>query len=60
MDEKETKLKKLHEILTPGGPCYNKILIQLQLWKETYESEPIDLGDQSIINFINYFIRKDG
>jgi len=50
-----TNLKRLNQILTEGGPSYNKMKMALEEWKIRYENRNAS-GDINVIKFLEWFL----
>ncbi len=46
-------MKKLNEILTEGGPSFNKVKLALEEWLEAYKKRN-QVGDINVIKFIEW------
>ncbi len=51
-------LKKLKEILTEGGPSFNKMKMGLEEWLESYKKRNQD-GDINVIKFIEWICDEE-
>ena len=52
------KLKKLNEILTEGGPSFNKMKMGLEEWLEAYKKRN-QVGDINVIKFIEWICEDE-
>lgn len=47
------ELKTLGEIVTPGGPCFLKTQMALQVWFDTYSKRGAK-GDDAVCEFLTH------